>query len=64
MRQGKKGNQWYFGVKLHISADSRIGLIHSAGVTSGNVHDSQALPNLLHGQEIWLYGDSAHRGKS
>jgi IS5 family transposase len=64
MRQGKKGNQWYFGMKLHIGADSRTGLIHSASVTSGNVHDSQALPDLLHGQETRLYGDSAYRGKS
>ena len=27
------------------------------------MHDSQQLPNLLHGQETRLYGDSAYRGK-
>ena len=63
MHQSKKGNQWYFGMKLHIGADSRSGLVHSASVTSGNVHDSQELPNLLHGQETRLYGDSAYRGE-
>jgi IS5 family transposase len=63
MHQSKKGNQWHFGMKLHIGVDSQSGLIHSASVTSGNVHDSQELPNLLHGGETRLYGDSAYRGE-
>ena len=63
MHQSKKGNEWHFGMKLHIGVDSQTGLIHSASVTSGNVHDSQELPNLLHGQETRLYGDSAYRGE-
>ena len=64
MHQSKKGNEWHFGMKLHIGVDSQTGLIHSASVTSGNVHDSQELPNLLHGGETRLYGDSAYRGKN
>jgi transposase, IS5 family len=63
MHQSKKGKQWYFGMKLHIGADSQSGLVHSASVSAGNVHDSQELPNLLHGQETRLYGDSAYRGE-
>ncbi len=63
MHQSKKGNQWHFGMKLHIGVDSQSGLIHSASVTAGNVHDSKELPNLLHGGETRLYGDSAYRGK-
>ena len=63
MHQSKKGNQWHFGMKLHIGVDSQSGLIHSASVTAGNVHDSQELPNLLHGGETRLYGDSAYRGE-
>ena len=63
MHQSKKGNQWYFGMKLHVGADSQSGLIHSASVTAGNVHDSQELHNLLHGKETRLYGDSAYRGE-
>ena len=62
MHQSKKGNEWHFGMKLHIGVDSQTGLIHSASVTAGNVHDSQELPNLLHGGETRLYGDSAYRG--
>jgi transposase, IS5 family len=63
MHQSKKGKQWHFGMKVHIGVDSQSGLIHSARVTAGNVHDSQELPNLLHGQETRLYGDSAYRGQ-
>ncbi len=51
MRQTKKGNQWYFGMKAHIGVDSRTKLIHSVAATSANVHDSQVLSDLLHGQE-------------
>jgi len=62
MHPSKKAGQWHFGMKLHIGVDSQTGLIHSASVTSGNVHDSQELPNLLHGGETRLYGDNAYRG--
>jgi IS5 family transposase len=63
MHQSKKGNAWHFGMKLHIGVDSQSGLVHSASVTAGNVHDSQELPNLLRGDETRLYGDSAYRGE-
>lgn len=63
MHQVKKGNQWHFGMKLHIGTDSQTGLIHSASVTAAHVHDSHEVPNLLHGGETRLYGDSAYRGK-
>ena len=51
MHQAKKGNQWYFGMKAHIGVDSRSKLIHSVVATAAHVHDSQVLPQLLHGQE-------------
>ncbi len=63
MHQTKKGNQWYFGMKVHIGVDSKSGLVHSASVTPANVHDSQELPKLLHGAETRVYGDSAYAGK-
>ena len=63
MHQTKKGNQWYFGMKVHVGVDSASGLVHSASITAANVHDSQQLPNLLHGQERRLYGDSAYRNQ-
>ena len=63
MHQTKKGKDWHFGMKVHIGADSKTGLIHSASVTAANVHDSHEVPNLLHGKETRLYGDCAYRGK-
>jgi IS5 family transposase len=60
MHQTKKGQQWYFGMKLHIGVDSQSGLAHSAVVTAANVHDKHPLPDLLHGNEQRVYGDSAY----
>ena len=60
MHQTKKGQQWYFGMKLHIGVDSQTGLAHSAVVTAANVHDKHPLPDLLHGNEQRVYGDSAY----
>ena len=64
MHQTKKGKDWHFGMKLHIGADSKTGLVHRASVTAANVHDSHEVPNLLHGRETRFYGDSAYRGKA
>jgi len=60
MHQTRKGKQWYFGMKIHIGVDSQTGLTHSAVVTAANVHDKHALPDLLHGDEQRVYGDSAY----
>jgi transposase, IS5 family len=63
MHQTKKGNQWYFGMKAHVGVDSQTKLIHSVAATAANVHDSQVLPKLLHGQETRVWGDSAYSGQ-
>jgi IS5 family transposase len=39
MHQTKKGNQWYYGMKVHIGVDKDHGLIHSVETTAANVHD-------------------------
>ncbi len=60
MHQTRKGQQWYFGMKLHIGVDSQTGLVHSARVTAANEHDKHSIPELLHGEERRMYGDSAY----
>ena len=60
MHQTRKGQQWYFGMKLHIGVDSQLGMAHSAVVTAANVHDKHPLPDLLRGNETRIYGDSAY----
>ena len=47
MSQSKKGNQWYFGMKAHIGVDASSGLVHTAGVTTGKVHDAKVMDNLI-----------------
>lgn len=63
MHQTRKGNQWYFGMKAHIGVDSKTKLIHSVAATAANVHDSQLLEDLLHGDETRIWGDSAYAGQ-
>jgi IS5 family transposase len=62
MHQTKKGNQWYFGMKVHIGVDKDNGLIHSIETTSANVHDLTPAAELLHGQETAVYADSGYQG--
>src|SRR5512140_415244 len=64
MKQSKKGNQWYFGMKAHVAVDARHKLIHRVVATSGNVHDGKVLPQLLHGKETAVWGDAAYTGQS
>lgn len=63
MHQTRKGNQWYFGMKGHIGVDSKTKLIHSVVATAANVHDSQLIGDLLHGNETRVWGDSAYSGQ-
>lgn len=59
MKQSKKGNQWYFGMKMHIGIDKQ-GRVHSVAVTDAATHDSTMMNELLHGEETEIYGDKAY----
>jgi len=60
MRQSKKGNQWYFGMKVHIGVDAQSGLVHTAGVTTGSVHDAKVMDHLIREDDRAVYGDRAY----
>ena len=62
MHQTKKGNEWHFGMKMHIGVDDRDGLIHSLAATAANVHDLNAADQLLHGEEQRVWGDAGYTG--
>jgi len=64
MHQTRKGKQWYFGMKMHTGTDAESGLVHTIEATAANVHDANVLPQLLHGKEDALYGDSAYHSKA
>ena len=63
MHQTRKGKQWYFGMKMHTGTDAESGLVHTIEATAAHVHDANMLPQLLHGAEEELYGDSAYHSK-
>lgn len=46
MRQTKKGNQWYFGMKGHIGVDSKTKLIHTVVATGANVPGIKDFTNI------------------
>ncbi len=60
MSSTKKGNTWHFGMKAHVGADSKSGLVHTLETSTASVHDSQKAEALLHGEEKELYGDKAY----
>ena len=51
MHQTKKGNQWHFGMKLHIGVDADLGLTHNLSTTAANSADVTEAHRLLHGGE-------------
>ena len=62
MHQTKKGNQWHFGMKVHIGVDADTGLVHSMSATAANVHDVTEAHNLLHGGETMVWCDAGYQG--
>ncbi len=62
MRQTKKGNEWHFGMKVHIGVDAETGVVHSMSTTSANVHDVTEAHRLLHGGEKRVWGDAGYQG--
>jgi len=62
MHQVKKGNQWYFGERLHLGVDAGSGYIHSMEVTAANVGERDVVPALLREDDYVCYGDKGYCG--
>jgi transposase, IS5 family len=62
MHQTKKGNQWHFGMKVHIGTDAGTGYVHSVTGTSANVHDLDEAAKLIREDDEVVYGDSGYTG--
>lgn len=60
MGQSKNGNHLYFGIKAHIGVDAESGLVHTAVVTTGNVHNAKMMNNLIREDDRAVYGDKGH----
>jgi IS5 family transposase len=63
MHQTKKGNEWHFGMKMHVGVDSQSKVIHSVVVTPANTADCKVMGQLLHGAEGRVYGDQAYKSQ-
>lgn len=62
MTQTRKGNQWYFGMKVHIGTDRR-GVVHTVATTTAKEADINKRPELLHGKERVVHGDRGYFSK-
>ena len=62
MHQVQKGNEWHFGMKMHIGTDEATGCIHSVESTPANVHDVTCADKLLHGEEQRVWADAGYTG--
>ena len=62
MHQTKKGNQWHFGMKVHIGADAGTGYVHTITGSAANVHDIEEAPKLFREDDPVGYGDSGYLG--
>jgi transposase, IS5 family len=62
MKQTRKGNNWYFGMKAHIGVDTASGLVHTVATTPANVNDLNVAGALLHGDEEVAFGDAGYQG--
>ena len=62
IHQAKKGNQWYFGMKVHVGVDADTGLVHSVSAMAANAQDVTDPHNLLHGGETEVWCDAGYQG--
>ena len=62
MHSTKKGNQWYFGMKVHAGVDSGSGYVHTITGTAVNVHDVTQAHSLSRDDDEVGYGDSGYLG--
>ena len=62
MRQTKKGNQWYFGMKAHIGVDAGSGYVHAVTVTGANATDLSQVPELVRDDDEVVYADAGYQG--
>jgi len=64
MHQTRKGNQWYFGMKIHVGADVDSGAVHSVTTTAANVADITELPKLLREDDQVVFADAGYSSDS
>jgi transposase, IS5 family len=62
IHQTKKGNQWYFGMKVQSAWMRNRDGVHTVAGTSAQISDVAMTSELLHGQENVVLGDAGYIG--
>lgn len=60
MSSTRKGNKWYFGMKVHVGVDAKSGLVHTVEVTTAKDHDVTVLPKLVREDDQAVFGDKGY----
>lgn len=64
MHQTRKGNQWYFGMKIHVGVDVDSGAVHTVTTTAANVADITELPKLIREDDQVIFADAGYSSDS
>ncbi len=55
--QNRVGKKRLSSRRRPIGVDAKSGLVHTAGVTTGKVHDAKVMANLIREDDTSVYGD-------
>jgi IS5 family transposase len=58
--QTRKGQQWYFGMNIHVGADVNSGAAHTVTTTAAHVADITELPKLLRKEDRVIFADAGY----
>lgn len=62
MHQAKKGNEWNFGMKMHLGVDAISGLTHTAVGNAANISDVAMAGRLLRPDDKIVFADAGYTG--
>ena len=62
MKQSRKGQQWYFGMKCHIGVDIESGLVYTVKGTSCAVNDVVEANSLVRDSDREVFADAGYQG--
>lgn len=62
MHQAKKGNEWHFGMKMHLGVDAISGLTHTAVGNAANISDVAMAGQLLRPDDKIVFADAGYTG--
>lgn len=60
MHSVRKGNKWYYGMRVHVGVDPLHGFVHSVVSAAANEAECKVAPRLLRPEDTVVYGDAAY----